>query len=90
MTRWTDDSSALFHDPQAVAGYADKARRLVPGWADLQSMAALLVAERAPEQASVLVIGAGGGVELSAFARAPMRSGASSVSIRRKKCFGWP
>lgn len=70
MTRPTDDSSALFHDPQAVAGYADKARRLVPGWADLQSMAALLVAERVPEQASVLVIGAGGGVELSAFARA--------------------
>jgi tRNA (cmo5U34)-methyltransferase len=49
--------------------YAEKTRRLVPGWADLQSMAALLVAERVPEQASVLVVGAGGGVELTAFAR---------------------
>jgi tRNA (cmo5U34)-methyltransferase len=49
-------------------GYADKTRRLVPGWSDLQTMAALLVAERAPEQAEILVVGAGGGVELTVFA----------------------
>lgn len=62
------DPSAHFNDPMAVSAYADKARRLVPGWADLQKMVALLVAERAPEQARVLVIGAGGGVELKVFA----------------------
>jgi tRNA (cmo5U34)-methyltransferase len=33
-------------------------------------MAALLVAERAPEQAQILVVGAGGGVELTVFADA--------------------
>lgn len=51
-----------------TSAYAEKTRRLVPGWADLQKMAALLVAERTPEQGHVLVVGAGGGVELSAFA----------------------
>lgn len=35
----------------------------------MQRMAALLVAERAPEQANVLVVGAGGGAELTTFAR---------------------
>jgi tRNA (cmo5U34)-methyltransferase len=60
--------SSHFDDPRAVSAYADKTRRLVPGWADLQKMAALLVAERTPEQGQVLVVGAGGGVELGAFA----------------------
>lgn len=62
------DPDAHFSDSRAVAAYADKTRRLVPGWSDLQKMAALLVAERAAEHASVLVVGAGGGVELKAFA----------------------
>lgn len=69
MTSTNVDSSAHFNDAVAVSAYAEKTRRLVPGWSDLQRMAALLVAERAPEQASVLVVGAGGGVELSTFAR---------------------
>lgn len=34
------------------------------------SMAAILLAERAPENAQVLVLGAGGGLELKAFAEA--------------------
>jgi tRNA (cmo5U34)-methyltransferase len=63
------DSSSYFQDPAAVSNYADRTRRLVPGWADMQRMAALLVAERAPEQANVLVVGAGGGAELTTFAR---------------------
>jgi tRNA (cmo5U34)-methyltransferase len=58
------------HRPLALSTCADRARRLVPGWSDLQAMAALLLAERAPEQARVLVVGAGGGVELKAFAQA--------------------
>jgi tRNA (cmo5U34)-methyltransferase len=69
MPEPSEDLSAPFNDPAAVAGYADRASRLVPGLADLQRMAGLLVAERAPEQANVLVIGAGGGVELKAFAQ---------------------
>lgn len=69
MPQSNDDLSAPFNDPAAVAGYAERAARLVPGLADLQRMAGLLVAERAPEQAHVLVIGAGGGVELKAFAQ---------------------
>lgn len=69
MTPSTVDPHAHFNDPQAVSAYADKTSRIVPGWSDLQKMAALLVAERAPENASVLVVGAGGGVELKAFAQ---------------------
>lgn len=70
MTPPDIDPQSHFNDPQAVSSYADKARRLVPGWSDLQKMAAILVAERAPAHANVLVVGAGGGVELKAFAQA--------------------
>src|ERR1041384_5480746 len=55
-------------DPDAVARYAEGPHRLVPGFADLQRMTALLLAERAPEDARVLVGGAGGGLELKVFA----------------------
>lgn len=63
------DPNAHFNDPLSVSAYADKTRRLVPGWSDLQKMVALLVAERAPGNANVLVVGAGGGVELKVFAQ---------------------
>jgi len=59
---------APFSDPEAVARYAEGPPRFVPGFADLHRMAALLLAERAPEDARVLVLGAGGGLELKAFA----------------------
>jgi len=59
-----------FAEPQAVSRYAEGPPRLVPGFADLQRMARLLLAERAPENARVLVLGAGGGLELKAFAEA--------------------
>ena len=59
-----------FSDASALRGYAEKTARIVPGLHDLQTMAALLVAERAPESAHVLVIGAGGGMELAALAQA--------------------
>ena len=57
-----------FSDPQAVARYAAGPPRLVPGFADLQCMVMLLLAERAPDDARVLVLGAGGGLEIKAFA----------------------
>lgn len=59
-----------FSDPQAVARYAEGPPRLVPGFAALQRMAMLLLAERAPDDARVLVLGAGGGLEIKAFAEA--------------------
>ncbi|MES2612600.1 MAG: class I SAM-dependent methyltransferase, partial [Pseudomonadota bacterium] len=65
-----EDPNAPLADPQAVASYADRARRLVPGWDDLQKMAGVLLAEHAPPQAQVIVVGAGGGAELGVFARA--------------------
>jgi tRNA (cmo5U34)-methyltransferase len=60
---------ALFSDPQAVARYAEGPPRLVPGFESLQRMAEVLLAERAPDDARVLVLGAGGGLELRAFAQ---------------------
>ena len=69
MSKANDEPVAHFSDHAAISDYADKTRRLVPGWSDLQRMAALLVAERAPADADVLVVGAGGGVELKAFAQ---------------------
>jgi tRNA (cmo5U34)-methyltransferase len=60
----------VFDDPGAVTRYAEGPPRIVPGFAGLQRMALLLLAERAPEDARVLVVGAGGGLELRHFAEA--------------------
>lgn len=57
-----------FSDPDAVARYADGPPRLVPGFRDMQRMASLLLAERCEADARILVLGAGGGLELKAFA----------------------
>lgn len=57
-----------FNDPAVVAGYAEATPKKVPGLADLHRMAAILLAERAPDDAEILVVGAGGGLELRAFA----------------------
>jgi tRNA (cmo5U34)-methyltransferase len=64
------DIQAAFSDPQFVARYTEGPRRFVPGYDAMQSMAAILRAERVPEDARVLVLGAGRGLELNAFARA--------------------
>jgi tRNA (cmo5U34)-methyltransferase len=56
-----------FSDPDAVARYADNPPRMVPGYADMQRMAMLLLAERVSAKAKVLVLGAGGGLELKVF-----------------------
>ena len=64
------DVQAHFADPQAVARYAEGPPRFVPGFADLHHMTTILLAERAPQDARVLVLGAGGGLELKAFAQA--------------------
>ena len=59
-----------FADPEAVARYADGPPRFVPGFGDLHRMSGILLAERTPDDARVLVVGAGGGLELRAFADA--------------------
>jgi tRNA (cmo5U34)-methyltransferase len=62
--------SQSFTDPAVVARYAENPPRLVPGFADMQRMTRLLLAERVPENGRVLVVGAGGGLELKVFAEA--------------------
>lgn len=60
---------APFADPAKAASYAENARRNVPGLADLHRMVTLLLAERAPHSAHILVVGAGGGMETAAMAQ---------------------
>lgn len=57
-----------FSDPEAVSRYAEGPARLVPGFHALQRMAALLLGERIRENGRLLVVGAGGGLELKVFA----------------------
>jgi tRNA (cmo5U34)-methyltransferase len=59
-----------FSDPRAVSRYAEGAPRNVPGYSAMQRMTTLLLAERVPEDGRVLVLGAGGGLELKVFAEA--------------------
>lgn len=64
------DFLAAFEDPEKVARYTAGPPRFVPGYDDLHRMTGLLLAERVPSDATVLVLGAGGGLELKAMAEA--------------------
>jgi tRNA (cmo5U34)-methyltransferase len=64
------DFVAAFSNPEAVARYTEGPPRFVPGFADLHRMTGILLAEHAPRDAKVLVLGAGGGLELKALAEA--------------------
>ena len=57
-------------DSQASSGYTSGPPRQVPGYAGLLRMTTMLLAERVPAAGRVLVLGAGGGLELKAFAEA--------------------
>jgi tRNA (cmo5U34)-methyltransferase len=59
---------SFFNDPQAVARYTDGPLRQVPGLHALHQMTGLLLHEHVPSDGRVLVLGAGGGLELKAFA----------------------
>lgn len=65
-----DRQSAFTTDPGDAASYADRVARHVPGLHDLHRMTGLLLAEHVPDTGRVLVLGAGGGLELRAFAKA--------------------
>ncbi len=56
-----------FHD-QSINSYTEGPPRQVPGFTSLHRMASLLLAERTPPNGRVLVLGAGGGLELKALA----------------------
>lgn len=62
--------SQNFFEGAAVHDYASRPARQVPGFADLHRMIIQLLSERVPADASLLVLGAGGGLELKAFADA--------------------
>lgn len=61
--------SASVFTAKATHNYSDGARRQVPGLDGLHRMTALLLEERLPADGRVLVLGAGGGMELDALAR---------------------
>jgi tRNA (cmo5U34)-methyltransferase len=58
-----------FEDPEFVKRYAEGPGRFLPGYAVMQTMSAQLIAERIGEEGRVLILGAGGGLEIEAFAR---------------------
>ena len=64
------DHTQPFSDPASVAGYAESTPQRVPGYADLHRMVQILLSEQAPANARILVLGAGGGLELRALATA--------------------
>ena len=57
-----------FSSSDAVSGYARRTGQIVPGLDDLHRMTGLLLAERTAADARVLVLGAGGGMELGVLA----------------------
>ncbi|MCC2671112.1 MAG: Methyltransferase type 12 [Armatimonadetes bacterium] len=61
---------AAFNNPEMVARYAEGPRRVIPGFAALHRMVAQLLEERLGAVGRVLVLGAGGGMELDSFTAA--------------------
>lgn len=57
-----------FSDPAAVASYAERARRSVPGLDVVHGIVEQILAESVPDDGCVLVVGAGGGLELTYLA----------------------
>lgn len=66
----TQPAEFSFDDnPDFVAAYDKGPPLFIPGYASSHFMAATVLADRIKRDADILVIGAGGGVEISAFAR---------------------
>lgn len=58
-----------FSDPNTISSYTKMAERNVPALRDLHRMVSTLLGEKVPTDGSVLVLGAGGGLELRAMAK---------------------
>ena len=65
MTHETD----FDRNPALSNNYEQGPRWFIPGYDASHAMAAVLLRDRIGERGRILVIGAGGGVELSGFAR---------------------
>ncbi len=59
-----------FEDPEWVQTYTDGPIKFTPGFSDVHKMVNVLLRERVPDDARILVHGAGGGLELEALAQA--------------------
>lgn len=64
------DNISPYTNAGMIASYTDDAPRKVPGLVDLHRMMLLLLAEQASDDAHILVVGAGGGLETRALAEA--------------------
>nr|WP_314436667.1 class I SAM-dependent methyltransferase [uncultured Brevundimonas sp.] len=58
----TDKMAELFKDPEHARTYAERPKKIVPGFDGLHRIMAQLIAEASP--ANTLVVGGGGGLEL--------------------------
>ena len=61
-------SLSLYDDPEFAKRYAEGAVQFVPSYRVMQRMAAQLIRESVGDTGTVLVLGAGGGLELEEFA----------------------
>lgn len=87
MDKGSAANSYGFTDPQFVSQYAEGPPRFVLGYHGMQCMTRLLIAELAPEDARVLFVGAGGRLELKAFAQAqPSPDGILTAWTLPPKC----
>lgn len=57
-----------FSDPKIVSEYAARTAQIVPGLSDMHRMANIIISQSVPVDGRILVLGAGGGLELAAFA----------------------
>ncbi len=57
-------------DARAASGYVERPKRQVPGFENLHVMTSMLLGEIVPANGRVLVLGAGGGLELKALSDA--------------------
>ena len=58
----------LFDDPEHAAHYSNGPATFVPGFEAVHKLASILIKERVPKDAHLLIHGAGGGLEIEALA----------------------
>lgn len=73
----TDKIADLFKDPEHARTYAERPKKIIPGFDGLHRITAQLLAEAAPAQ--TLVVGGGGGLELKTLIDALPQGGFCAV-----------